>query len=125
MRAVNLVLAQRNERSHGLLADRLRPEFRNVATAEFPAEIRSAVARLRAPIALVDLELIGLSELKQLCSDFPATAFIAIHRLADDQMWADALAVGAADCCQSNDVHSILFAADRYAVANRSKAAAA
>jgi hypothetical protein len=83
--------------------------------AHSPAEIRSAVARLRAPVALVDLELVSYTELRQLCRDFPATAFVAIHRLADDQMWSNTLAAGGVDCCQSNDIQSILYSADRSA----------
>jgi DNA-binding NarL/FixJ family response regulator len=113
MRPLNVVLAHHNSADTEIVACSLRPEFRNVAVTQSADEIRSAVARLRAPMALVDLELVSLSELQQLCRDFPATAFVAIHRLADDQMWSNALAAGAVDCCQSNDVHSILFAADR------------
>ncbi len=113
MRPVNVVLAHRDPVAADVLARSLRPEFRNLAIAHSRCEIPSAVARLRASLALVDLELVSFGELQQLCRDFPATAFVALHRLADDQMWSDALVVGAVDCCQSNDVTSILFAADR------------
>ena len=37
-----------------------------------------------------------------------------MHRLADDAMWAQALAVGAVDCCLSRDLPRILENADRY-----------
>jgi DNA-binding NarL/FixJ family response regulator len=125
MRAANIVLAHRDGVAAGSLARSLHSQFRNVAVTQSATEIRSAVARLRAPLALIDLELVTFSELQQLCSDFPATAFVAIHRLADEQMWSDALAVGAADCCQSNDVNSILFAADRCSTAHPARAAVA
>ncbi len=116
MRPINLVLAQHIEASGGSLAGRLRHEFRNVAVAQSAAEIRSNIARFRAPLALVDLEFISLPELQQLCQEFPATSFIAIHRLADEEMWSEALAAGAVDCCAANDLHGILMAADRYVV---------
>lgn len=124
MRPLNVVLAHHDFVEAETIACRLRPEFRNVAVTQAKAEIRSAIARLRAPLALVDLELISFPELQQLCRDFPATNFVAIHRLADDQMWSSALAAGAADCCQSNDVHSILFVAERCST-NRVRTAAA
>ena len=90
-----------------------------------PAEIAAAVARYRAPFAIVDLELVDLASLRSLCSEFPATAFVCIHRLADDRMWADALAMGAVDCCHSSDVRGILMASERYVVLSRSHSAAA
>ena len=88
-------------------------------------EISSALVRSRAPFAVVDLELIGMAELKQLCAQFPSTAFVCIHRLADDRMWSEALAAGAVDCCNSADVHGILLASERYVVLSRAHVAAA
>jgi hypothetical protein len=62
---------------------------------------------------------------KELCARFPATAFVCVHRLADDCMWAQALAVGAVDCCQSNDVRGILLASARHMGAEPAHRAAA
>ncbi len=87
----------------------LAKQFRNLAVAKSAGEIAPAVARLRAPFAVVDLELVGLPQLKSLCSEFPSTAFVCIHRLADDRMWSDALAMGAVDCCQSSDLRGICW----------------
>jgi hypothetical protein len=36
---------------------------------------------------------------------------VCTHRLADERMWTDALAAGAADCCHSSDVRAIVMAA--------------
>ena len=74
---------------------------------------------------MVDLELISKTELRALCMEFRSTAFVCIHRLADDQMWSEALATGAMDCCRANDLRGILLAADRYVVLNRAQAPAA
>jgi DNA-binding NarL/FixJ family response regulator len=125
MRPINAVLAHREPGTAQHLTASLNKEFRNLLIAKSAFELRSTVARFRAPFAIVDLELIGLSELKELCREFPATAFVAVHRLADDKMWAEALAMGAVDCCQSDDLRGILMAAQRYVVLSRAKGAAA
>ena len=125
MRPINAVLAYHDPLSAQRLVGVLRSQFRNLVVAQSPDEVSSAVARLRAPFAVVDLELISLPELKQLCAQFPSTAFVCIHRLADDRMWTEALAMGAVDCCHSADVHGILLASERYVVLSRSHSAAA
>jgi hypothetical protein len=125
MRPINVVLAHHDTTSAQRLSDSLRKEFRNLVVTCSAEELRSEVARLRAPFAVVDLELIQLADLKELCRAFPATAFVCIHRLADDRMWSDALAMGAVDCCHCDDLRGILLAATRYVVLSRSRAAAA
>ncbi len=125
MRPINAVLAHHDTMSAQRLSDSLKKEFRNLVVAASAQELRSAVARFRAPFAVIDLELVNLGELKELCHDYPATAFVCVHRLADDRMWTEALAMGAVDCCQSEDLHGILMASERYVVLTRSRAAAA
>jgi len=125
MRPINAVLAHHDPGAAQYLTGSLNKEFRNLLVARSAYELRSAVARYRAPFAVIDLELIGLAELKELCREFPATAFVGIHRLADDRMWADALAMGAVDCCHCDDLRGILMAAERYVVLSRSRTAAA
>lgn len=125
MRPINAVLAHQDVASAQRLAASLTKEFRNLLLAESAQELRSSLARYRAPFAVVDLELITFGELKELCNEFPGTAFVCVHRLADDRMWSEALAMGAVDCCQSSDLRGILLAAERYVVLSRGKAAAA
>jgi len=125
MRPINVVLAYHDALSAERLAGSLRNQFRSLAIAKSYEETSSALVRLRAPFAVVDLELIGMAELKKLCSQFPSTAFVCIHRLADDRMWSEALAAGAVDCCHSSDVHGILLASERYVVLSRAHVAAA
>ena len=125
MRPINAVLAYHDPLSAEPVAAMLRSQFRSLVVAKSPEEVSSAVARLRAPFAVVDLELVSLPELKRLCAEFPSTAFVCIHRLADDRMWTEALAMGAVDCCHSADLHGILLASERYVVLNRSHPAAA
>src|SRR5271165_2696607 len=89
-------------------------ELQNLTPVHAAAEIRTAVPQLRAQLAIVDLEVVTFSELADLCKEFPSTAFVCIHRLADDTMWTQALAAGAVDCCLSADLRRILENADRY-----------
>jgi len=114
MRPINVVLAYRDpvipERFVGLISK----QFHNFATAHNAGEVRAAVARLGAGLAIVDLELIHFPELGELCHDFPTTAFVCTHRLADDAMWSQSLAVGAVDCCLAGDLPKILLASERY-----------
>ena len=125
MRPMNAVLAHHDPDAAKYLAASLTKEFRNLLVAQSAYELRSSVARFRAPFAVIDLELIGLPELKELCREFPATAFVGIHRLADDRMWTEALAMGAVDCCHCDDLRGILLAAERYVVLSRTRSAAA
>ncbi len=125
MRPINVVLAYHDALSAERLAASLRNQFRSLVVAKSLEEACSAIARLRAPFAVIDLELIGAAELKRLCDRFPSTAFVSIHRLADDRMWTEALAAGAVDCCHSSDVHGILLASERYVVLSRARVAAA
>jgi DNA-binding NarL/FixJ family response regulator len=125
MRPINVVLAHHDAVAADRLTACLNKQFRNLVIAKSAGEIAPAVARLHAPFAVVDLELVGFAELKALCSEFPSTAFVCVHRLADDRMWSEALATGAVDCCQSGDLQGILLASERYVVLTRSRSAAA
>jgi ActR/RegA family two-component response regulator len=125
MRPINVVLAHHDAVSAERLAASLGKEFRHLVQANSTGEARSAVARYRAPFAVVDLELISLAELKEMCSEFPDTAFVCIHRLADDRMWTEALAMGAVDCCHCDDLHGILLASERYVAVTRERGAVA
>jgi hypothetical protein len=86
----------------------------NLTTVHAVQDIRTIVPRLRAQLAIVNLELVKFSELAELCREFPATAFVCVHRLADDAIWMQALAAGAVDCCVTADLSRILENADRY-----------
>jgi hypothetical protein len=124
MRPINAVLAHHDAATAQRLGESLRKEFRNLVVTNSTQELRSAVARFRAPFAVIDVELVPLGEVKELCQNFPATAFVCIHRLADDRMWSEALAMGAVDCCHCDDLHGILLASERYVVVSRRAAAA-
>jgi hypothetical protein len=91
MRPVNAVLAHRDAASAGCLAASLKNEFRNLAIVRSSKEVCAAVAQLRAPFAVVDLELVSLAELKDLCARFRRqhlSAFIAsLMRGCGRKLW--------------------------------------
>ena len=117
MRPMNVVLAHHDPVVARALAESLRPEFRKLTIVNTLAQAESEIARLRANYVIVDLELLSYADLQKLCSEFPSAVFATVHRLADEAMWLQSLAVGAVDCCQSNDVRGLLRASERYAAA--------
>ena len=122
MGPINIVLAHRDPALTDNVVRSVRKQFRNVATANNLDEIRGTIARVRAPLAIVDLELVNFPQLGELCREFPATAFVSTHRLADDDMWSRSLAMGAVDCCLASDVSKIVLSSDRYVAIKGSQA---
>jgi DNA-binding response OmpR family regulator len=114
MPPINVVLAHQDPALANNLAHAVEKQYLNLTTAKNKEEIRGAVSRYRASLAIVDLELVDITELGELCTEFPATAFVSTHRLADDAMWTRSLAVGAVDCCLASDLPHVLQASDRY-----------
>ena len=125
MPPIQVVLAHRDLAPSDHLVRSVHKQFLNVATACSADEARSAIARTQASLAVVDLELVGLSQLGELCHEFPTTAFVCIHRLADDSMWSQSLAAGALDCCYASDLPRILEASERYVAFKNAHAAPA
>ncbi len=63
-------------------------------------EISSAIARERAEVLVLDLEASQSDAVKHLHQKFPSLCIVATHRLADDQVWTEAMNQGAADVCE-------------------------
>ncbi|HKV92260.1 MAG TPA: hypothetical protein VJW20_06910 [Candidatus Angelobacter sp.] len=111
MKPLSVVVAQSNGKIAEVLAKSLYNHFRVVNVAGNLDELRYAIPRHRADVAIVDLELAPLTQVELLTHEFAATRVICTHRLADEKMWSDALAAGAADCCYTSDVRAIVLAA--------------
>jgi DNA-binding NarL/FixJ family response regulator len=111
MKPLSVVVAQSNSKTAEMLEKSLYNHFRVVHLAGDVDALRLAIPRYRADVAIVDLELAALSEVQQLKQEFAATTIVCTHRLADEQMWANALAAGAVDCCYASDVRAIVLAA--------------
>jgi DNA-binding NarL/FixJ family response regulator len=111
MKPLSVVVAQSNSKTAEMLAKSLYNHFRVVHLAGNVDELRLAIPRHRADVAIVDLELAALSEVQKLKRDFRTMTIVCTHRLADEKMWAEALAAGASDCCYASDVRAIVLAA--------------
>lgn len=110
MKPLSIIVAQSNAKTGESLTRSLCNHFR-VHTADSLSELLHSIPQHRADVAIVDLELAGLDQVQQLTRQFSETKIVCTHRLADEKMWADALAAGAADCCHSSDVRAIVMAA--------------
>src|SRR5215471_16736323 len=111
MKPLSVVVAQSNAQTAEFLTKCLYNHFRMVNTAGDLNELVHSIPKHRADVAIVDLELTGMAQLQQLRNQFPATTIVCTHRLADEKMWAEALAAGATDCCHTSDVRAIVLAA--------------
>ena len=125
MRPINIVLAHRDPALTDNLVRSIQQQFQTIATVHSTEEVRGTVARVRAQFAIVDLELVDFAELGKLCREFPATAFVCTHRLADDVMWSQSLAMGAVDCCLASDLLKVVQASERYVAIKDSHASTA
>lgn len=108
MKALNVVVAQLDSKHAEHLAASLHRHFRSVAVARSLEELSDAIPKNHADVAVVDLELVSLSDLKNLHHSFGDTSIVCTHRIADEEMWASALAAGASDMCSSADVDNIV-----------------
>ena len=111
MKPLSVVIAQGNLVTADSLTKSLYNHFRVVNVARSVLELRDSIPRMRADVAIVDLELAGIADVQQLRKEFPGITIVCTHRVADEKMWTDALAAGAADCCYSSDVRAIVLAA--------------
>ena len=111
MKPLSVVVAQSNAKSAESLAHSLQNHFRVVTLAGDIDQLRHAIPRYRADVAIIDLELAGLTDVQELRQHFPTTTIVCTHRLADEKMWMDALSAGATDCCYNSDVRAIVLAA--------------
>ncbi len=115
MKPLNAVVVQHNDgKAVECLVKSLHTHFRSVHTAHDLSELRHIIASEHADVAIVDLELVNLIQLRELIRDHAAATIICTHRLADEYLWTQALAAGAADCCYNSDIRAIVLAAARH-----------
>lgn len=113
MQPLNVVVASNNPKAASQLAASLNPHFRIISVARSLDEVRHAIPKHRAQLAIVDLEMASVQDVERLIHDFGHTTVVCTHRIPDEEMWASALAAGAIDCCPSDDAASILQAITR------------
>jgi len=122
MEPMNVVIAS-SDPTAAELAAHLNRHFRSVAVTRSLDEVRAAIPKQRAQLAVVDLETVPLEKIRELCREFGHTSVVCTHRLPDEEMWTSALAAGAIDCCHNADVAGILQAVERSLSSRRSHAA--
>jgi DNA-binding response OmpR family regulator len=123
MQPLNVVIATTDTRIASQLADSLNRHFRTVSVARSLDEVRHAIPKHRAQVAILDLELASMPQVRELCTEFAQTQVVCTHRIPDDEMWADALNAGAIDCCQNGDITGIVDAVRRNVLQARANAA--
>jgi DNA-binding NarL/FixJ family response regulator len=123
MQCSNVVLLQSDPVLAQSLMASLCHSFRSVRAASSLDELRSSVAKRRANVVILDMERASLADVHRLATEFPGVCIVCTHRLADEEMWAEALNAGASDICPSYDTRSIITAAVRSAETTHSAAA--
>ena len=123
MERLNIIIASRDSKVVGRLAESLNRHFRSVAVARSMDEVRHGIPKHRAQIAVVDLETASIQQVRELCSEFSHTQVVCTHRIPDEEMWANSLAAGAIDCCHNEDAAAIIDAVRRNSLLARSSAA--
>ncbi|HLH06452.1 MAG TPA: hypothetical protein VKW78_04380 [Terriglobales bacterium] len=113
MQPLSVVIAQPDLRTASQLAASMRTRFRNVAVTQEKENLRAEILKSRAALAVVDLELLPLPEVKELCRELNNVRVVCTHRIADEKLWAAVLGAGAEDCCTAGDIPGIISAAER------------
>jgi DNA-binding NarL/FixJ family response regulator len=123
MQPLNVVVANNDSQAASQLAASLNPHFRTVSVARSLDEIRHAIPKHRAHLAIVDLGLASVQDVERLAHEFGHTSIVCTHRIPDEEMWASALAAGAIDCCPNDDPAGIVETVSRNVRMARSSAA--
>jgi len=100
MQRLSVVLYQNDPRTAQTLAAGLSQHFDPVCLARTYEEVRSTITRNQAGVLVLDLEGTGADEVERLHREFPGLYIVGTHRLADTELWAEALNHGASDVCE-------------------------
>jgi DNA-binding NtrC family response regulator len=110
MPSPTVVIAQNDPCIAQELASSLNAHFARVAMAKDAMELHSMLLRNEARVAVLDLELVTLSEVSELARIFDDLVVVCTHRSPDERMWMAALKAGAVEFCHPQDLRSILRA---------------
>jgi len=107
----HVLLLQSDPSIAQILAESLGNSFHGVHVAKSVDELRNAAAKHQPFAIILDLETATLGDIESLKRDFQHTRIVCNHRVADEEMWANTLNVGAYDCCPTSDMRGIVLAA--------------
>ena len=110
MQSLTVVVAHADSTAAQQLTNNLRAHFRKVAVAGDHVGLREAIERNRANLAIVDLDMVTVEQVKDICAEYGSTAVVCVHRAPDFEMWNSAMNAGALECCHPTDIPSILNA---------------
>ena len=122
MQKFPVFIAQADPKLGSEFAAKLQTHFRDIHVLKGLPELRGTLAQQKPYALIVDLELIGVEELREICRSCPETVVVSTHRVADEEMWMASLAAGAADCCGATDFVSLLRALSRARMAELARA---
>jgi len=111
METLRVVLYHNDPRTAQTLAICLSQHFDSVHLARSYEEVRLTVTRDRADVLVLDLESSGAGAVERIHHEFPSLCIVGTHRLADDELWTEAVNRGASDICeprQQDVVRSVL-----------------
>jgi DNA-binding NtrC family response regulator len=108
MEPLSVVLFQTDARTAQILAENLSQHVRLVHLARTWDEIRLSVVRHQPEVLVLDLENSRLNEVDRLHREFPGLCIVCTHRLADEELWTEALNQGAADMCEPRNTEDIV-----------------
>jgi DNA-binding NarL/FixJ family response regulator len=109
----HVVLLQRDPNVTESMAASLSTSFSSIDATHSIEKLQRSIAECRPALVIVDLEMISMNDVQRLCTDFSDVKVICTHRLADDEMWTQALGAGAVDVCPSFDIGGIANSAVR------------
>jgi len=99
MEPVHVVLYQNDAETAERLSASLAQFFPFIYSIHERQEIRAAIVQTSAELLVLDVEYTGTGEVESLHREFPGLYIVCTHRLANDELWTEALNQGAADLC--------------------------
>ena len=99
MESLKVVLYHNDAGIAHALAANLSQQFPSVTLIHSSEEIRPAITKQQADVLVLDIETSRSGEVERLHQEFPALSIVCTHRLADEELWAEALNQGACDVC--------------------------
>jgi len=111
MEPLNVVLYHYDPRTAQALAAGLSQHSLSVHLAHDREDLCPTLARRRPEVLVLNMETSPDDEVENLHREFPGLSIVCTHRLADDEMWAEALSRGASDICaprQDEVVRSVM-----------------
>jgi DNA-binding NtrC family response regulator len=105
---LSVVVLENDARVAKSLAGKLSSHFHAVHLTRSRDEFRRRVAEKQPEVVVVDVEYSRLTDVRSLHADFPSLPIVCTHRIADEDLWIEAMEAGASDVCRSDDVQNVL-----------------